>query len=1032
MRKLIALVALAGACATCAGAGRDLLVLQCGSDWCVSGESVRRVFESAEFRRALGGRYDLRVYDDMEEPTPKVAAANEKVAPFRVASRRLPAITCLTEEPRRLFAQLENIPFDVTPQSLAGLVEAAARGRNEAEALFGKGRGSTAQAADAAGRAFELLEAQVGRFSVPQLYEGPFAWVGPWAHLQEIDADDRFGWRQRFLLGDGFDIVERATEYGRGANRKAGEKFLASLARIPTNHLSVVQRQAVEMAAFAYRTANGTGSQVVSASDTERLKAVLAMGRDTVWGQCALGLLKMAGERIATAAPCRADVRARPADAPAVTTPFKLAAVEERLASVKPGPDGFTEQEKRDIALCAVLSRIGARGWDALKARPGARAFLRAFFSSREWMEDFAWSGTCDRAAESLLALESLFFQDNGRWLDGADGCGRRFATATALERPDADEAFLADWLDAVRTTALSNRLHKAAYAQPVWRWRYAVWQLHGSDATDDQPNQQRFLDAFANLPAARADEMLGAVPYRMFNCFGRSVHSPHYYEPWVRAGEWPKRTYSYLVGGVCGELSTFASCCANAHGVPSAPVGQPGHCAFARRLPDGTWRIGNFISPPTGFPGFWPNARHWTYTIAAEATFEGEREARLDADRWLELARLAARRGAPAAKVMRLYRHACNAWPGHYTAWRAYGDWIMRANRPLEEHRTYARAAINALNGWRHPLWDLLTPYFDRVARESGPDALAEALESFVPLLRQPDETLQDDGDISLVVARWAKPLVGRAELMERAVGSVVAAQYGTKTYFAQVLGWCAPFIFADEARAARFLKTLPKLAATFAKEMRGKIGGAQAVAAAKNGRPDLGTFILAAENGGNVAAFRQFAAMQEKIGRPVQGPRFKERDFGGELVSAEGMLTISKTCPADTPALHPRALDASPVQDVTFTTQQWAEPWAMVTLAGPCSLRGIAVILRSPDEARRKRQLPLAVEVSENGVAWRTVLEDARLRDQYRVEFSLAKAPRARYVRVRRSRSETEDGREQKESFSLSKILVYGKKLY
>lgn len=58
--------------------------------------------------------------------------------------------------------------------------------------------------------------------------------------------------------------------------------------------------------------------------------------------------------------------------------------------------------------------------------------------------------------------------------------------------------------------------------------------------------------------------------------------------------------------------------------------------------------------------------------------------------------------------------------------------------------------------------------------------------------------------------------------------------------------------------------------------------------------------------------------------------------------------------------------------------------------------------------------------------------MLEDARLRDQYRVEFSLAKAPRARYVRVRRSRSETEDGREQKESFSLSKILVYGKKLY
>ena len=37
-----------------ARAGKGVLVLQTGSDWCVSGEQVRKVFESSEFRRAVG------------------------------------------------------------------------------------------------------------------------------------------------------------------------------------------------------------------------------------------------------------------------------------------------------------------------------------------------------------------------------------------------------------------------------------------------------------------------------------------------------------------------------------------------------------------------------------------------------------------------------------------------------------------------------------------------------------------------------------------------------------------------------------------------------------------------------------------------------------------------------------------------------------------------------------------------------------------------------------------------------------------
>lgn len=1011
-----------------AASGKALLVLQCGSDWCASGDFVRKVFESAEFRRALAGRYDFAIYDDMEEPGAKVKAANAKLEKVRVPTWRYPAITCLTDEPRRLYAQLENIPYDITADSLARDILAAAEVRREVQTLFDHGRGKNAAAADALGKGFLALEAQTGEFASKFLYEGDFAWKEQWEHLAEIDAGDKFGWYRRLSMGCGFDEIEAATQFAKSGSLENGEKHIAKLRAIPTNNLAVVQRQAIEMAEFAFRREGGSAS--AGDACTEILRRVLALGRDTVWGQCALGYLRLGGEKIASAPRYRADVRERPASAKKIQTPFKLAEISSRIAALKP-VNGYSDEEKRNIALYAVLRRIGAHAWEQLKARPGSRAFLAAFFRDREWMEDFAWSGDCRDWGNAILALESLYFQDGGQWLDGEDGAGRRFATATALEKPDASEEWLADWLDAYRATALSNRLHKAAYTQGTWLWRYAIRQIH-CPPEEDPPNQQRFLDTFCNVSRGRMGGALGFVPYRMRNCLGEHIHTPAYYEPWIAAGEWPKRRYSYLVGGVCGELSTFASCCSNAHGLPSIPVGQPRHCAFTRRLADGTWEIDNFISPPTGFSGFWPGSGHWTYTAAAEATFEGDREKRLNADRALELAHLAESRGEEM-RAMRLHRLACNSWHGHYTAWRAYGDWIVRAHRPLEEHRIFARACIKALDGLRHPLWDLLTPYFERLAGEGSAKDLADALAEFAPLLRQRDEMLQDNGDISIVLKRWARPLESNPEEMERAVQSIVAAQYGTKTYFAQTLGWCAQFIFADEKRASRFLNSIPKMAAKFADSLR-KTGsvGAKAVAAAKRGKPDLGAFILSAEDGGNIAAFRQFAEMQEKIGEPVAGPRFKEKDFNGELVSAEGMICLSKSAPGDNPALHPKAIDSSPVQNFTFCVDQYVEPWAKVVLAGPCSLRGIVVVNRSPDKKLREGQLPIEIEVSEDGANWTKVYEDSRLRDQYRVEFTLSKAPRARYVRVRRLPRKSRDGRDEQSGFMLSKILVYGKKLY
>lgn len=144
-------------------ADKDLLILQCGSDWCESGEDVRRVFESPEFRRALGNRFDFAVYDDMDEPTPEVKAANEKLAKLRVELKRYPGIICLTPEPRRFFAQIENIPFDITAKKLAADILAAAKAKDEAVSLFRKSAQGTDGRVSMRGRVRESSSARFSR-----------------------------------------------------------------------------------------------------------------------------------------------------------------------------------------------------------------------------------------------------------------------------------------------------------------------------------------------------------------------------------------------------------------------------------------------------------------------------------------------------------------------------------------------------------------------------------------------------------------------------------------------------------------------------------------------------------------------------------------------------------------------------------------------------------------------------------------------------------------------------------------------------
>ena len=989
---------------------KGILVLHVGSDWCVSGDDVRKVFLSPEFKGSVGKNYVLAVYDDMDNPTEKVKESNREVDPVRVPTRRYPAITCITPGDGKFFAQIENIPRNVTPAKLASAVKKVTVQKDKAEALFRKAEAlsktNPRDAVDAYGRGFDMLIKQAGDFTADRVYRGKLGYEKEWKALRELDKGDAYGWVLRFTMGPGVDLVAKANKFREDGDFSGGANFIASLKAWPKDNLSNNQKQALIMAEYAlYRKDDGRKD-----ANMRLLEEAFAIDRDTLWGQCAMGYLILSGKKIERKKPYRAPMRERPNGAGNVMTAFPLDKIKGAISKITPKTK-LTDEMKLNIARYAALRRIEQRGWDALGERRGSKDFIAKFLKDRSWLEDFAWSGPCD-GYNAVLALETIFFNDGGKWVTDADNAGRRFATALALEYSSKSDEYLVDYLDAYRDAWEAGRLHKYSLTQPVWQWRFAIHQGQPAASCDYAPAQMRYLSRYVNMPEREYGGACWLVPYRLHNCFGESVHGPGYYAPWAAAGEWPKRRYSPLVGGVCGELSKFGSACANSHGLPSCTAGQPAHCAYTRRRINGRWEINYAVTYPTHIQlKFWDN-NIWPYVTAMEGTFEGEREKRLNADRYIELAHLAAANGESPKKIEAFYRKACASWPSHYNAWREYGDWVNKSGASLETMRVWARGCARGMKAGRQPVWDLVTPYFRRVAAEKGSKELVDALVSFAPYFTQSEVRIQEEADFKLQLNRWTESLGSNKEHIIPVLTAMLSAQYGTRDYFSQTLGWGGEKLMGSDEDSALFIKT---------------IGDVVAKKAKKGEKPsmDFNPLILEASKSGNMAAFRQLAALQDRIDPfKGKGEPYPLNDFGAPLMSREGMLRTSTTCNWDSPARYARTIDETPCTGNGFHTGGEDAPWATVVLPGPVELGGILVENKCGAQ-NMGRQVPLEVQISDDGESWQKIYTDEQVKSTYRIDLR-GRALRARYVRVQRRPGA------KKEVYHLSKILVYGKKLY
>ncbi|MBR4604237.1 MAG: discoidin domain-containing protein, partial [Kiritimatiellae bacterium] len=162
------------------------------------------------------------------------------------------------------------------------------------------------------------------------------------------------------------------------------------------------------------------------------------------------------------------------------------------------------------------------------------------------------------------------------------------------------------------------------------------------------------------------------------------------------------------------------------------------------------------------------------------------------------------------------------------------------------------------------------------------------------------------------------------------------------------------------------------------------------------------------------------------QKRGKPT-GKKWPASQYGGELLSKDGMLRTSTSSGYESPVSYRDALEAeerAPAKGgSTFHTEQETSPWGMVVLPGISEIAGVTVV-NSGGGQNGGRQAPLRIWLSEDGKEFHQVYASGAAQAEW--ECKLNTPMKAKYVKVGREPDQ------RNEYFHLSKILVYGKKLY
>ena len=316
-------------------------------------------------------------------------------------------------------------------------------------------------------------------------------------------------------------------------------------------------------------------------------------------------------------------------------------------------PWGLRPGEPEAAAYARAV--IPESAFRAICGRPGGAAFLEAFFGNGPWMEDFFSSGEPSGTWETALDVLNQMVCHVPEMLSSE--VVRRWGTAAALNVSSpgkTDDMILL--LQEMLALRAEKQLARGSDALRCDQLRCVLLP----DQCD--ADNARWLAERHCVPPRQYGDVCWAAPYRTYNFFGRSVQGSDYYPAWEHA--YLRHERAVKVGGVCGALSYYGSAAAKAHGVPSTPGGQPGHCAYSLWSESAKqWRLAYNVNPYTGCHfGLWGDARRFSYMEMSGRLFAAKGfRASMRALRRAEVMRLS-QRLAPRRSALRCTAYA---WEG-------------------------------------------------------------------------------------------------------------------------------------------------------------------------------------------------------------------------------------------------------------------------------------------------------------------------------------------------------------------------------
>ena len=993
--------------------GKGAMVLAFGSNWSRAGRAVCATYVSTAFKGAVSNRYVTGVLDVREKPTPESDAVGKWTAPADLNSFKLPALYLVGPNGRGFFVW-ENIPFEVTPEKMSAKIAEAERIRDKAEALIAEaGKLKGAAAAEKIGEALAILEPQLGG---TERLLGKKCYGGVFNRLKELDPNDATSWQRRFTMGSGVKLLTEITAARKSGSFAKGEKIIARERTKNARHLTLVQRQAIEMLPFAlYRE-----DESRKAENVKLLDRIAAQDSTTLWGMAVVGFLRRfkapEAEKYVKQAQTRDILRPRgqPTEKPGFDYDATLSA------------DSCAIEDGESLVRAYILLSAGKEAVARILSREGGEYFLRAFTSDRKWMESFAGSGPWRCGAGSALELLDLMaWNEPGVY---TNAFLRTAATAFSMNFSVTNApAVRVRTLQVFKELSDAGRLHDSVYGLNVYEWRYLIYPwMHNS------PEDLLFLNDFCNTTMERTWRLAFKVPYRMHNCFGDLIHKPEYYQPWEHAQS--RFITSPEIGGVCGMISSFGSRLCHAHGMMAVTGGQPGHCAFmvrpARRDPR-KWLIRYYIQPFTsshftvfGFGGY-------QGLLAGETLYtETSLEAR-EHLRWR--AAVCRTRQSPnvyARKIGALYKAAMESTPGNWPAGRDWAGYLKASKASEGDWKEYADTVLKTTSSSMTVLRELMKPYLDTLSAPARAKELDAALLRMLCAVKSPEKKYSEYPDYSTLLNMASNRLKRKPpKRFFKIYSGLLSSLTPGDEYFMQVFAWGAKRYFGHPKLEGEYVR----LAASALERTPEGENGAAAVNTRRDGAwQTLRKLAVAAENAGVRDRLDSVLALMGRLYPSQGGPSavqgYPLSDFGGELVSSNAFVQSSKSTAADRPERHMEVCDASRARapkegPPVSTCGVKGGTWVRLMLAGDCEVTGIRIVRNRNKRRRTKKMPPMRLEISMDGTSWEKVAEFRKPADSWRIPVN---GQRVRYVRL------WAEGEHSDCKITLWKFLVYGKRLY